>query len=39
MKTGPDALGIAKNEYGDAKHEKWIRRPRIRRKCVRECKT
>jgi hypothetical protein len=30
MKTGPDALGIAENESGRAKHENRTRRPRYR---------
>jgi hypothetical protein len=28
MKTAPDALGTAENEFGSAKYEKGIRRPR-----------
>jgi hypothetical protein len=39
MKTGPDTLGTVKNESGSAKHEKVTRRPRNRRKRVRERKT
>jgi hypothetical protein len=35
MKTGPDAIGIAENEFGSAKHENGIRRTRYRRKWVR----
>jgi ferredoxin len=38
MKTGPDALGTAENEYGSTKHENGTRRTRHRRKRVRECK-
>jgi hypothetical protein len=30
MKTGPDALGTAENEFGSAKHEKGTRRPQNR---------
>jgi hypothetical protein len=32
---GPDALDTIVNEFESAKHEKWTRRPRYRRKCVR----
>jgi hypothetical protein len=32
MKTGPDALGTAKNDSGHTKHENNTRRPRYRRK-------
>jgi hypothetical protein len=46
MKTKPDALGtvlgaleIAENEFRSAKHENGTRRPRYRRKRVRERKT
>jgi hypothetical protein len=39
MKMRPDALGTAENEYGRAKHENGTRRPRYRRKRVRERKT
>jgi hypothetical protein len=39
MKTGPDALGTAENEFGRAKHENEKGRPRYRRKRVRERKT
>jgi hypothetical protein len=39
MKTGYDALGTVKNVYGIAKHANVTRRPRYRRKRVRECKT
>jgi hypothetical protein len=39
MKTGPDALGVVENESELAKHEKRTRRPRFRRKGVRERKT
>jgi hypothetical protein len=39
MKTGPDARGIVENESGSAKHENGTRRPRKRRKQVREHKT
>jgi hypothetical protein len=35
MKTGDDALGIAKNESGSAKHENGARCPRYRQKRVR----
>jgi hypothetical protein len=38
-KMGPDALGTAENESGKAKHENETRRPRYRRKRVRERKT
>jgi hypothetical protein len=38
MKTGPDALGTAKNESGSAKREKRTRRPRYPQKHVRERK-
>jgi hypothetical protein len=38
MKTGPDALGTMKNEYGSAKHDNSRVRPRYRRKRVRERK-
>jgi hypothetical protein len=38
MKTGPDALDTAENESGGVKHENGIRRPRYRRKHVRERK-
>jgi hypothetical protein len=39
MKTRPDAFGTAQNESGSEKHENWTRRPRYRRKQVRERKT
>jgi hypothetical protein len=39
MKTGPDALGTAENKFGRTKHENGTRRPRSRRKRVRERKT
>jgi hypothetical protein len=39
MKTGPDALGNAENNSGSEKHENGTRRPRYRRKRVRERKT
>jgi hypothetical protein len=39
MKKGQDALGTAGNESGSAKHENGTRRPRYRRKRVREHKT
>jgi hypothetical protein len=39
IKIGPDALNTAENESGSAKHENGTRRPRFRRKCVRERKT
>jgi hypothetical protein len=39
MKTGPDTLGTAESESGLAKHENKTRRPRYRRKHVRERKT
>jgi hypothetical protein len=32
IKSGPDALDTAENEFGSAKHENWARRPRYRRK-------
>jgi hypothetical protein len=32
MKSGPDAPGIVENDYGCAKHENGIQRPRYRRK-------
>jgi hypothetical protein len=35
MKTGPDAVGTAENEYKDAKLENRTRRPSYRRKRVR----
>jgi hypothetical protein len=38
-KTGRDSLGTAENESGRAKHEEQTRRPRYRRKLVRERKT
>jgi hypothetical protein len=38
MKAGADALGTAEKETGSAKHEKGTRRPRYRRKRVRERK-
>jgi hypothetical protein len=28
MRTGPDTLGTAQNEFGSAKHENGTRRPR-----------
>jgi hypothetical protein len=37
-KTGPDALGTAKNVYGSAKHENRTRRPPHHQKHVRERK-
>jgi hypothetical protein len=37
--SAPDALGIVENESRSAKHENGIRRPRYRRKRVRERKT
>jgi hypothetical protein len=39
MKTGPEALGTAENEFGRAKHENGTRRLRFCRKHVRERKT
>jgi hypothetical protein len=39
MKTGPDALGTAENKYENIKYENGTRRPRYRRKRVREHKT
>jgi hypothetical protein len=39
MKTGPDAVDTAENEFGRAKQENGSRRPRYRRKRVRERKT
>jgi hypothetical protein len=39
VKTGPDALGTAENESWSGKHEIATRRPRYRRKRVRERKT
>jgi hypothetical protein len=39
MKTGPDALGNAKNMSGSAKYENGSRRPRYRRKRVRARET
>jgi hypothetical protein len=39
MKTEPDTLGNAQNEFGSAKHENGTRHPRYRPKCVRERKT
>jgi hypothetical protein len=39
MKTGPDALGTAENEFGSAKLENGTRRPLHHRKCVLERKT
>jgi hypothetical protein len=39
MKTSSDALGTAENESGSAKQENGTRRPRYRRKRVRERKT
>jgi hypothetical protein len=39
MKTGPDAFVTAENESGSTKHENGNRRPRYRRKGVRERKT
>jgi hypothetical protein len=38
MKTGPDVLATAENEYGDTKHENGTRRPPYCRKRVRERK-
>jgi hypothetical protein len=39
MKTRPDAVGTAENVFGRAKHVNGTRRPRYRRKCVRERET
>jgi hypothetical protein len=39
MKKGPNALATVENESGSAKHENGTRRPRYRRKQVRERKT
>jgi hypothetical protein len=39
MKTGPDAHGSIENEFGSTKLENWTRRPRYRRKRVRERNT
>jgi hypothetical protein len=39
MKMRPDALGTAENESLSTKHEIGTRRPRYRRKLVRERKT
>jgi hypothetical protein len=38
MKMGADAVGTAENEFRCAKHENGTRRPRNRRKRVRERK-
>jgi hypothetical protein len=38
MKTGPDVVGTTEKGFGSAKHVNWTRRPRARRKCVRERK-
>jgi hypothetical protein len=38
MKTGPDDVGTAENEYGDANTENGTRRPPFCRKRVRERK-
>jgi hypothetical protein len=38
MKTGPDSLGTAENDFGRAKHENWTRHPPYCEKLVRECK-
>jgi hypothetical protein len=38
LKTVPDAVGTAENEFGRAKHENGSRRPRFRRKRVWELK-
>jgi hypothetical protein len=38
MKTGPDALDTAENESRSAKNENGTRRPRYRRKQVRQRK-
>jgi hypothetical protein len=35
MKTGPDSLGTAENEFMRAKNENGTRRPWYRRKLVR----
>jgi hypothetical protein len=37
--NGTDALGTAENESGHAKYENGTRRPRYRRKQIRERKT
>jgi hypothetical protein len=39
MKTGNDARGTVENGFDNANHENGIRRPRYRRKRVRERKT
>jgi hypothetical protein len=39
MKAGPEALGTAENESGQAKHENGTRHPWYRRKRVWELKT
>jgi hypothetical protein len=39
MKTGPNALGTVEYESGSAMLENETRRPRFRRKLVRERKT
>jgi hypothetical protein len=39
MEKGPDTLGTAEKESESAKHEKGTRRPRYRRKRIRERKT
>jgi hypothetical protein len=39
MKTRPDALSTAENEFGSAKHENVTRRPRYRGKRLWERKT
>jgi hypothetical protein len=39
MKTGPDVLGTAENEYEASKHQNGTRLPRYRRKRVWRCKT
>jgi hypothetical protein len=35
MKTRPDSLSTAENEYVEAKHENWTRRHSYRQKWVR----
>jgi hypothetical protein len=39
MKTGPDALDTAENDFIEEKHGNWTRHPLYRRKQVRERKT
>jgi hypothetical protein len=39
IKTRPEVVRTAENEFQSAKYENWTSRSQYGRKCVRECKT